>query len=317
MSHVLNLAKQVFDIEAQAILRLKTLIDNEFEAVVHKILTCSGKLVVTGMGKSGHVGQKIAATLASTGTPSFFMHPAEAFHGDLGMVSASDVILGISYSGETEELVRLLPILKERGNAFIALCGRKNSTLALHSDFVLNASVEREACPLQLAPTASTTAALAMGDALAVALMSLRHFKAEDFARFHPGGSLGRKLLTKVKDLMHKELLPIVQPQQSITDLIVCMSGSKYGMAIVQEAERVVGLVTDGDLRRAINKHTLSGLQTKFVGDIMTRNPRSIAPENTISDAEALFFEHKITHLLVLQGTLLVGILQVYDLNKL
>ncbi|TAF35383.1 MAG: KpsF/GutQ family sugar-phosphate isomerase [Cytophagales bacterium] len=315
--NILEAAKTVFDIEAKAILQLKNQLNGSFERVIHAILNCKGKLVVTGMGKSGHIGRKIAATLASTGTPSFFMHPAEAFHGDLGMVSKGDLILGISYSGETEELIKLLPLLKARQNEFIALCGKKTATLSVHADYFLDVSVQEEACPLALAPTASTTVALAMGDALAVVLMKMRDFKAEDFARFHPGGSLGRKLLTKVKDMMRRENLPLIGVEASIEQLILTISASRYGLAVVELPENKYGLVTDGDLRRALTVFRLDGIKNQRIEHIMTKNPKSISPESSISEAEELFYKHQITHLLVQDNGILLGVLQLYDLHKL
>src|SRR6202000_206224 len=247
-----EIAKRVFDIEIESLQHVAASIDDEFTNVVNAILKGKGKLIVIGIGKSGIIGKKIAATLASTGTPSFFLHPGEAFHGDLGMVEPNDLVILISYSGETDEVLKIIPFLKWNKNTIISITGNPNSTIAKHSKFHLNINVTREACPLALAPTSSTTAALVMGDALAVALMEARQFQEEDFARFHPGGRLGHKLLAKVKDLMRTDNLPFISSDASFTELLLRMSEGRLGMVIVGNANNFEGVVTDGDLRRAL-----------------------------------------------------------------
>jgi arabinose-5-phosphate isomerase len=262
------------------------------------------------------VGAKMAATFASTGTPSMFMHPVEAFHGDLGMLKKEDVLVAISYSGETEELLKLMPYIRAAKIKTIGMSGNPQSTLARNCDFHLNIAVYKEACPLELAPTSSTTATLAMGDALAVALMKARSFQPEDFAKFHPGGSLGRKLLTTVDHVMHKTRLPVVQPEDSIQQLIHTMSSGRLGLAVVVHKDKVAGVITDGDLRRAMDKYTgkLFGMQAQ---QIMTANPRTIRKTMMMAEAEATMNEHKITSLLVTDAKgKLEGIVQIYSLNK-
>jgi len=282
---MLELARSVLDIEADAVRALKARMGAEFVAATRLILGTRGRVVVTGMGKSGHVGNKIASTLASTGTPSFFMHPAEASHGDLGMITADDVVIAISYSGESDEIGRILPIIKRRGAKVIAITGRAGSTLAREADIHLDARVEKEACPLELAPTASTTATLALGDALAMALLDARGFKTDDFAMHHPGGALGRKLLVHVSDIMRKgEQLPKSAPQTLLPEAIIEMSRKGIGMTTVVDPEdRVLGIFTDGDLRRTLEKHDM--IRNVRVGDVMTRNPRTIAPEKLAAEA--------------------------------
>jgi len=272
----LQLARETLDIEAAALTGLKSRLDARFAQAVQMMLQVRGRVVVTGMGKSGHIGSKIAATLASTGTPAMFVHPGEASHGDLGMIKAVDVVLAISNSGESDELVSILPVLKRQGVPLIAMTGGMNSALAMHADVVLDSSVEKEACPLNLAPTASTTAQLALGDALAVALLDARGFKAEDFARSHPGGSLGRRLLTHVSDVMRKgDQVPSVSPQATFTDLMREMSHKGLGASAVVDAEQhVLGIFTDGDLRRLIEKGVdLRALQAQ---DVMHAGPRTV-----------------------------------------
>ncbi|UQB41586.1 KpsF/GutQ family sugar-phosphate isomerase [Thiomicrospira microaerophila] len=310
MSHHLEIAKSVFEIEAAAIENLSLLLDEQFEYAIDAILKSKGRVVVCGMGKSGLIGKKMVATFASTGTPSFFMHPGEAFHGDLGMISAQDVFLALSNSGETEELIRLLPFLRDNGNCIIAMSGNPSSTLAKNANYHLNIAVPKEACPLQLAPTSSTTATLVMGDALAVALMQARDFKPQDFARFHPGGSLGRKLLTRVRDEMATENLPIVSPDAPMLEVIHTMSNGRLGLCIVGEGE---GIITDGDLRRQleINAAEIMKLRAK---DIMTLKPRSIDADAMLADAENLMNQHKITSLLVTAKGKLAGVIQIYNL---
>lgn len=305
------IAKQVFDIEAEAILNLKTLIDDNFSGSVEAILETQGRVVICGMGKSGLIGTKIMATFASTGTPCFFMHPGEAFHGDLGMVSSKDVFLALSNSGETEEVIRLLPFLKDNGNTVISLTSRPESTLAMNSDFHLNIAVPREACPHQLAPTSSTTATLVMGDALAVALMEARDFQPHEFARFHPGGSLGRKLLTRVKHEMKSKNLPFVAANAEIKDVIHTMNEGRLGLCIVEDGK---GIITDGDLRRHMENNAANFMQLS-AKDLMKTSPITIDTEARLSDAEEVMNNNKITSLLVTENDKVAGVIQIYDLN--
>ncbi|QEM03426.1 KpsF/GutQ family sugar-phosphate isomerase [Mucilaginibacter rubeus] len=307
-----DIAKRVFDIEIESLQQVAGSIDDEFARVVDAILKSTGKLVVIGIGKSGLIGKKIAATLASTGTPSFFLHPGEAFHGDLGMVGPNDIVLLISYSGETDEVLKLIPYLKWNKNVMIGITGNPISTVAKNCSYHLNIKVEREACPLELAPTSSTTAALVMGDALAIALMESRNFQQHDFARFHPGGSLGRKLLVKVKDLMRTDKLPFINEEASFMDLLLRMSEGRLGMVIVGDASRIKGVVTDGDLRRALLKHP--DTSTLTIAEIMTVNPVIIDEHEFVGYAEQLMLEKKITTLLVgsAQNRSITGVYQIY-----
>jgi len=305
------IANQVLDIEAEAILHLKTLIDDNFTGSVDAIIKTQGRLVICGMGKSGLIGKKIMATLASTGTPCFFMHPGEAFHGDLGMVSPKDVFLALSNSGETEEVIRLLPFLKDNGNIVISMTGRPESTLATNADFHLNITVPREACPHQLAPTSSTTATLVMGDALAVALMEARDFQPHEFARFHPGGSLGRKLLTRVKHEMTSKNLPFISAEASIQDVIHTMNEGRLGLCIVDQGK---GIITDGDLRRHMETNSANFMQLT-ASDLMGKEPKTIDAEARLNEAEELMNDNKITSLLVTENNKVVGVIQIYDLN--
>ncbi len=311
MSHR-DIAKRVIAIEAQAINYLSERLDEDFDGAVNAILDSTGRVVICGMGKSGLIGKKIMATLASTGTPSFFMHPGEAFHGDLGMVAPDDVFVAISNSGETEEVIRLLPFLKDNGNTLIAMTGNPGSTLAKNADFHLNIAVPQEACPHQLAPTSSTTATLVMGDALAVALMEARNFQPQDFARFHPGGSLGRKLLTRVRHEMKTDNLPLVSRDAPMKEVIHTMSAGRLGLCIVDEGR---GIITDGDLRRHLESDP--ELMHKTAGQIMTPSPKSISPDARLTEAEELMNRHKITSLLVKdEHGKLLGVIQIYDLNR-
>ena len=305
------IAKQVFEIEAEAILNLKTLVDDNFSGSINAILETQGRVVICGMGKSGLIGTKIMATFASTGTPCFFMHPGEAFHGDLGMVSSKDVFLALSNSGETEEVIRLLPFLKDNGNTVISMTSRPGSTLAKNSDFHLNIAVPREACPHQLAPTSSTTATLVMGDALAVALMEARDFQPHEFARFHPGGSLGRKLLTRVKHEMKSKNLPFVAANAEIKDVIHTMNEGRLGLCIVEDGK---GIITDGDLRRHMENNAANFMQLS-AKDLMKTSPITIDAEARLSDAEEVMNNNKITSLLVTENDKVAGVIQIYDLN--
>ena len=313
----LRLARQTFAIEAAALLRLGECLDMRFAQAVQKILQIPGRVVVMGMGKSGHVGRKIAATLASTGTPAMFVHPAEASHGDLGMVTAHDVVLAISNSGESAELTAILPVLKRLGAPLIAITGHPQSTLARHADVALDCSVEREACPLNLAPTASTTAQLALGDALAVALLDARGFRAEDFARSHPGGALGRKLLTHVSDIMRSgDQVPRVLAQAGFSELMREMSAKGVGAtAVVDGQERVLGIFTDGDLRRRIEAG--ADLRSATAAQVMHPHPRTIASDALAVDAATLMEAHSITSVLVLDAEArLVGMVHIGDLMR-
>jgi arabinose-5-phosphate isomerase len=314
----LALARKVLDIEARAISSLATRLSAPFVAAVGLMLECRGRVVVSGIGKSGHVARKLAATLASTGTPAFFVHPAEAGHGDLGMITADDVVVMLSNSGETDELMLLTPHLKREGAKLIALTGNEHSTLAQSADVHLDAAVDAEACPLGLAPTASTTAALALGDALALALLVARGFSVEDFARSHPGGALGRRLLTRVRDVMRTgDALPRVPQTASLAQAIVEMTEKGMGMTVVVDArDRIAGIFTDGDLRRSLAH--VRDAESVRVADLMTRSPRTIAPDRLAADCVLLMeTPPKITQLLVVDesGTL-IGAVQMHDLFR-
>ena len=316
-AQALQLARDTLDIEAQALLGLKDRLDERFAQAVQLMLHVQGRVVVTGMGKSGHIGRKIAATLASTGTPAMFVHPGEASHGDLGMIKKVDVVLAISNSGESDELVAILPMLKRQGVPLIAMTGGLQSALALHADVVLDSSVEKEACPLNLAPTASTTAQLALGDALAVALLDARGFKAEDFARSHPGGSLGRRLLTHVSDVMRSgEDSPSVLPEASLMELMREMSHKGLGASAVIDAEQqVLGIFTDGDLRRLIEQGR--DLRNLTAQDVMHPGPRTIRQEALAVEAAELMEAHRITSVLVVDTAgRLCGALNSNDLMR-
>ncbi|ALS60234.1 MULTISPECIES: KpsF/GutQ family sugar-phosphate isomerase [Pandoraea] len=310
----LEVAREVLRTEADAIERVAAHLDDSFFEAVSLLLACRGRVVVTGMGKSGHIGRKLAATFASTGTPAFFVHPAEASHGDLGMITADDVVVALSNSGETGELVSVLPMVKRLGAKLIAMTGNPNSSLGRLSDVHLDAHVEKEACPLNLAPTASTTAALALGDALAVALLDARGFGAEDFARSHPGGALGRRLLTFVRDVMRSgERIPRVRTDASLSDALLEMTAKGLGMtAIVDANDHVVGIFTDGDLRRLF-KRTLD-FSALTLADVMTAGPRTIGPDQLAAEAAELMERFGIMQLLVTENDRLVGALNVHDL---
>lgn len=313
----LTLAREVLQIEAQAVAALAERLDERFLAAVELILNCRGRVVVSGMGKSGHIARKIASTLASTGTPAFFVHPGEASHGDLGMITRDDVVIAISNSGESPELLTIVPLIKRTGARLIAMTGRPQSTLAREADVHLDASVAREACPLGLAPTASTTAALALGDALAVALLDARGFGPEDFARSHPGGALGRKLLVHVSDVMRSgEALPRVTPEATLRDTLLEMTRKGMGMtAVVDGDNRVVGIYTDGDLRRSLDRGC--DIHRTRVEEVMTRNPRTIAANRLAAEAVRHMEEHKIYNLLVVdEAGHLIGALTMHDLMR-
>ncbi len=314
---MLTRARATFDIEAQAVLGLKQRVGASFVEAVRRILHVRGRVVVMGMGKSGHVGRKIAATLASTGTPAMFVHPAEASHGDLGMIKAVDLVLAISNSGEVEELTTILPVVKRQGVPLIAMTGRTDSTLARHADVVLDSGVEKEACPLNLAPTASTTAQMALGDALAVALLDARGFGTEDFARSHPGGALGRKLLTHVSDVMRGgDQVPRATPQANVSELMRAMSTGGFGAAAVLEPDgRAAGIFTDGDLRRLVEGGV--DLRTARAQDVMHRGLRTIRVDALAVEAAELMEQHGITRLFVVDGEdKIVGALNTNDLMR-
>ncbi|EAL6549705.1 KpsF/GutQ family sugar-phosphate isomerase [Campylobacter jejuni] len=313
--NTLEIAKEVFEKEAQAILDLATNLDENFNQAVNLMLNTKGRCIVSGMGKSGRIGAKIAATLASTGTPSFFIHPGEALHGDLGMLTSEDVLIAISNSGETEEILKIIPAIKKREIPLIVMCGKKNSTLVKQGDIFLNIAVEKEACPLQLAPMSSTTATLVMGDALAAALMKVRNFKPDDFALFHPGGSLGRKLLTKVKDLMVSSNLPIVHPDTEFNDLVDVMTSGKLGLCVVLENEKLVGIITDGDLRRALKASDKPRFDFK-AKEIMSINPKVVDADAMASEAEGIMLKHKIKEIIVGKEEKVVGIIQLYAIGN-
>ena len=313
----LQLARDTFDIEARALLGLKTRQDASFGRACQAMLECTGRVVVMGMGKSGHVGRKIAATLASTGTPAMFVHPGEASHGDLGMVTPSDVVLMISNSGESDELAAIIPALKRLGVTLVAMTGRADSTLAQHAHITLSSAVDQEACPLNLAPTASTTAQMALGDALAVALLDARGFREEDFARSHPGGSLGRKLLMHVRDLMRGGAdVPRVGPQTAFTEMLREMTGKGLGFTgITDAAGRVQGIFTDGDLRRLIERG--ADLRALLAVDVMHKSPRLVSADALAVDAADVMEQHRITSVLVIDASgVLVGALNSNDLMR-
>jgi arabinose-5-phosphate isomerase len=316
-ARALALAGRTFEIESEALLGLKARQGRGFADACRAILACRGRVVVMGMGKSGHVGRKIAATLASTGTPAFFVHPAEASHGDLGMVATGDVVLAISNSGENDELGVILPAMKRLGVTLVAMTGRADSTLASHADAVLSSAVDREACPLNLAPTASTTAQMALGDALAVALLDARGFREDDFARSHPGGSLGRKLLMHVRDLMRSGAhVPRVGPRTAFTEMLREMTGKGLGFtAIAEPAGPPLGIFTDGDLRRLIERG--ADLRTLVAADVMHARPRLIGAEALAVDAAEVMEQHRVTSVLVVDAEgVLVGALNSNDLMR-
>ena len=288
-----RMARQVIGMQAQALLSMSDRVDIDFDKAIKIILNATGRVVVVGMGKSGLIGKKIAATMASTGTAAFSVHPGEAFHGDLGMIQPGDVALMISNSGETEELIRLLPFLEYQKNHVIAMTGKRDSTLGRHADVVLDVSVEREACNNNLAPTSSTTATLVMGDALAVVLSATRGFQPEDFARFHPGGSLGRRLLTRVADVMRKHDLPVCRPEDSFRDVVHVINRGRLGLTLVMGGEDLLGVITGGDVRRAFD--AASNYQEIQASTIMTANPKTISPDVRLADAEAQMHTAKIS----------------------
>lgn len=298
MSQVKDIAIKCFRDEAQAILDLIPQLDRNFDMAVDLILHCTGKVIITGVGKSGHIGAKMAATLSSTGTPAFFINPLDVFHGDLGVITTEDVVIAISNSGQTDELLRFIPYLSEHKIALIGMSGNSESLLAKYSTCHLNVKVSREACPLNLAPTSSTTATLAMGDALACALIEMRHFQPKDFAQFHPGGSLGKRLLTTAGDVMRSNELPVISPDMKLGEAIIHVSKGKLGLCVVEVDDKIVGLITDGDVRRA-----MESLQDKFfnvpVSEVMTRTPKCVSPETKIAKIQDIMHRNKIHSVLI------------------
>lgn len=316
-SRALDLAREVLNIEAEAVLALTKRIDDSFLQALNIVLSCKGRVIVSGIGKSGHIARKIAATLSSTGTPAYFVHPAEASHGDLGMITANDVFIALSYSGESQELLTIVPVIKRQGAQLISMTGNPKSSMAESADVHLNATVDKEACPLGLAPTASTTAALALGDALAVALLDAKGFRKEDFARSHPGGSLGRRLLTHVRDVMHSgNQIPAVSQNATLAEAVLEISRKGLGMtAIVDDAQQVLGIYTDGDLRRTLAKQ--SDFNSVLVSSVMSRNPHSIPPDALAVEAVQIMEEYNISQLLAVDsGNKLVGALNMHDLLR-
>ncbi|MER2555132.1 MAG: KpsF/GutQ family sugar-phosphate isomerase [Thauera sp.] len=313
--NVIDMARGVFEVEIEALKAIGQRIDGEFERAIELILEARGRVVVVGMGKSGIIGKKIAATLASTGTHSFFVHPGEAFHGDLGMIRDIDVVLMISNSGETEELIRLLPFMEYQKNSIVAMTGNRGSTLARHAHAVLDISVPREACNNNLAPTSSTTATLVMGDALAVTLSTLRGFQPEDFARFHPGGSLGRKLLARVSDVMHRGNLPFCAPAAGFREVVHIVTRGRMGLVMVMESGKLVGLITDGDIRRSLERS--ENPLALSAAEMMTSTPLMIGAEERFAVAEERMREAKVNSLIVTADDgAVVGVLQIFDLGS-
>lgn len=313
---LLHDAREMLQQQAEAVLRVGERLDQRFLEAVQTILSCQGRLVVCGMGKSGLIGRKMSATFASTGTPSFFLHPGEASHGDLGMVTPNDVVLLISNSGETEEVLRLVPYFRDVGIPMIAMVGRETASLTELVDVVLDIAVEREACPLNLAPTTSTLVTLALGDALAASLIRARGFRALDFARLHPGGALGRRLTSRVQDVMQKNRLPFVRPDQSVSECLIQMTQGRCGLAIiVGDEQQLLGVVTDGDLRRALQRD--SGLLGRATEEIMTRQPVTISEDATLAEAEELMQRLRIKALLA-QGIdgRVTGVVEIFSKNS-
>lgn len=312
---ILDVAREALQTEADALLKMKSELGGEFIRAVETILASNGKVIMTGMGKSGLVARKIAATLASTGTPSFYLHPGEAFHGDLGMISKEDIIIALSYSGETDEVLKIVPFILDNGNTLISMTGNSESALAKNSNIHLDVSVDHEACILHLAPTTSTTAQLAMGDAIACALMKLRDFTSTDFARLHPGGSLGRRLLMTVGNIMRKHDLPIVDEECKATDMIHAISQGGLGLIVIRRGEEILGIITDGDIRRAMESRQAEFFNIKPM-DIATPSPKMIRPEEKLIEAEKMMTRHKVNSLLVVdENKHLVGVIQIYDIK--
>ena len=312
LKNVRAYASQCLKDEAQSLLDLIPQLDHHFDKAVEMMFNCKGKVIVTGVGKSGNIGAKIAATLSSTGTPAFFINPLDVYHGDLGVMTADDVVLALSNSGQTDELLRFIPAILHRGVPLIGMSRNPNSLLAKYSVAHITVKVDKEACPLNLAPTSSTTAALAMGDALAVALMQVRNFKPTDFARFHPGGELGKRLLTTAADVMRVDDLPVIPRQMHLGDAIIHVSKGKLGLGVSVEDGKIVGLITDGDIRRAMEKWQAEFFN-KTVNDIMTTNPKIVSPTTKIADIQQIMQKYKIHTVLVAdENARLVGIVDHY-----
>ncbi|RLA76497.1 MAG: KpsF/GutQ family sugar-phosphate isomerase [Epsilonproteobacteria bacterium] len=312
-----KIAKEVFEIESKEIANLANLLTEDFENAIKAVLNTNGKFIICGMGKSGIIGKKIAATLASTGTPSFFLHPGEAYHGDLGMIEKEDILLLISNSGETDEVLKIIPFLKSQGNITISMSGNPSSTLAKNTNFHLNIAIEKEACPLQLAPMSSTTATLVMGDAIAASLMKLRDFKDNDFALFHPGGSLGKRLLTNIQSVMKNENLPICTMHTDVKEIIHTITDGKCGLVVVttDKDNKILGVITDGDIRRVMETKEESFFNLK-AQDIMSKNPKQIQQNSKLIEASDIMGQNKINSLLVVnEENELAGIVQMYDLG--
>ena len=312
--NIKNIAKEVFEIESKEIANLSNLLTDDFEKAINEVINCKGKFIISGMGKSGIIGKKIAATLASTGTPSFFLHPGEAYHGDLGMIEKDDIVLLISNSGETDEVLKLIPFLKSQDNITIGMSGNPTSTLGMNTNYHLNIAIEKEACPLSLAPMSSTTATLVMGDAIAAALMKLRNFKDEHFAKFHPGGSLGRRLLTTIESVMKKDNLPTCGEELSIKDIIHKITDGKCGLIVVTRDDIIQGIITDGDIRRAMETNEENFFSLQAV-NLMSKNPKTIKSNEKLVVASDMMSEAKINSLIVSDDNKLVGIIQMYDLG--
>ena len=306
-------AKQCLEDEAQALLELIPQLDENFDKAVNMIYNCKGKIIVTGVGKSGHIGAKIAATLSSTGTPAFFINPLDVFHGDLGVMTSDDIVLALSNSGQTDELLRFIPMVLHMNIPIISMTGNENSLLAKYSNAHIKVWVKKEACPLNLAPTSSTTAALAMGDALAVALMEVRHFEPRDFAQFHPGGELGKRLLTTAEDVMISHDLPVIDKDMNLGDAIILVSKGKLGLGVSTENDKVIGLITDGDIRRAMEKWREKFFDKKLK-DIMTTTPKSVLPSTKITEIQRIMHQYKVhTVLVVNEENKLLGVVDHYS----
>lgn len=313
LKHVREYASQCIKDEAQALLELIPQLDKNFEKAVEMMFNCKGKIIVTGVGKSGNIGAKIAATLSSTGTPAFYINPLDIYHGDLGVMTPDDVVLALSNSGQTDELLRFLPMVLHMGVPVVSISGNPKSLLAKYSTAHITCSVEKEACPLNLAPTSSTTAALAMGDALAIALMMVRNFKPNDFAQFHPGGELGKRLLTTASDVMRSDNLPIIPKEMHLGEAIIHVSKGKLGLGVSLENEKVVGLITDGDIRRAMEKWQAQFFD-KTVSDIMTTSPKTVSPNTKITEIQTIMHKYKIHTVLVVDSdNHLLGVVDHYS----
>lgn len=313
---IIQFAQQTIDIECNELVQLRNRIDASFVEAVKLIAAAKGKCILIGMGKSGIIAKKIAASLASTGIPSFFIHPGEAFHGDLGMIEPSDIVILLSNSGETDEILKIMPFLIKHDNKTISITGRADSTLAKNTTIHIDGSVSLEACPIGLAPTSSTTVALVIGDAFVTTLVKLRDFQAENFALYHPGGALGKKLLTQVKDLMRTDNLPLCLEDTDITTLVHTVSESRLGLVVVQTSNhKIKGIITDGDIRRAMESKQEKFFQLK-ARDLFTQSPKVIEPTMMVSDAEKIMFDNKITSVIVAENNELKGILQLYQLKN-